>query len=290
MAVADDRGFASAARRLGVSPTAATRAVAALERRLGCVLLFRSTRGVSLTDAGERYVQDCGRILAELAVADDTAAGAYATPRGQLSLAAPSLLGQLVLTPLVASYLASYPEVSVDLRLSDRPVHLHEERVDVAVLVGDLPDSSLVAYRVGAIRRIVCASPSYLAERGIPRHPRDLPRHDIVLSTADARTPHWRFIDQDEITSVALQPRLMLSTNQSAIVAASAGAGLTRVMSYQVANELAQGTLVAVLTDFALPALSVHLGSRDGRRAPAKVRCFIEHATAAMREHPALRI
>ncbi len=288
IAAADDGGFASAARRLGLSPAAATRAIAALERRLGCVLLFRTTRGVTLTDAGQRYVDDCRRILNDIDSAEDAAAGEHAQPRGHLTIGAPTMMGHFVLAPVVAEYARRFPEVSIDLRLHDRPLHLFEERIDVALMTGELPDSTLVAQLLGQVRRVLCAAPAYLERVPQPLQPVDLAEHQIIFSAADARTPHWRFVGADDVYTLHVRPHITVSTNQAAIALALAGAGITRVMSYQVA-EVGRRALVTLLNDCLPPPVPVHLVSREGRRAPAKVRSFFEFALAVLRQHPALR-
>ena len=290
IAAADEGGFASAARRLGMSPAAATRAVAALERRIGCALLFRSTRGVTLTDAGQCYVDDCRQILADIDSADDAAAGAHAQPRGHLVIGAPTMMGHLVLAPIVAAFTHRCPEVSIDLRLYDRSLHLFEERIDVALMAGWLPDSTLVAQPVGQVQRVLCAAPSYLDQFAPPLQPCDLALHRIVFSAADARTPHWRFVGTNDVYALPVRPHITVSTNQAAIALALAGAGLARVMSYQVEAEIARGALKALLTDKLPPPLPVHLVSREGRRAPAKVKLFFDFALTELRNHAALQV
>jgi len=287
-AVATDLGLAAAARRLGVSAPTVTRAMASLENRLGLRLLQRSTRGVSLTAAGARFAADCRRLLAELDEAEASAAGMHARPRGHLQLAMPLLFGQLLLTPLLLDYLREFPEVQIFARYLDRVPNLHEEGVDVAVLAGTLPDSSSFARRIGAIRRVVCASPDYLATHGTPAAPQELPGRCIVHSIADARVPEWRFAAGSETIDVSLQPRLSCATNQAAIAAACRGAGLTRCMSYQVHQQLESGALVRVLRAYEPPPLPVHLVYREGRKAAARVRSFVDFAATRLSEHPAL--
>lgn len=287
-AVAGDLSLAAAARRLNLSPPTVSRAIDALERRLGVALLQRSTRGVGLTEAGRRFVGDCQRILREVDEAEASASGLHLQPRGQLNLSMPLLFGQQLLTPILLDYLDDYPEVQVFARYLDRFPNLHEEGVDVAVLVGTLPDSSLFALQVGSIRRILCASPAYLARHGTPALPQDLSQHRLLHSSADARLPEWRFHNQGEVFNLAFQPRLSCATNQAAIAAACRDAGLTRCMSYQVHDLLQQGRLNRVLRDFEPPALAVHIVYREGRKAAARVRSFVDFAVARLREHPAL--
>lgn len=287
-AVVADLSLAAAARGLQLSAPTVTRAIAALEQRLGVALLERSTRGVTLTTAGERFANDCRRILQEVDEAEASASGLHAQPRGQLKLAMPLLFGQQLLTPILLDYLNAYPDVQIVADYLDRVPNLHEEGVDVAVQVGNLPDSSLFALKVGSIRRVVCASPTYLAEYGVPEQPGDLARHRLVHSSADARLPEWRFQQPNGLVTVSFRPRLSCATNQAAIAAACRNAGLIRCMSYQVHESLEQGRLRPVLRDFEPAALPVHIVYREGRKAAARVRSFVDFAVARLREHPAL--
>ncbi len=287
-AVVADLSLAAAARGLQLSAPTVTRAIAALEQRLGVALLERSTRGVTLTTAGERFANDCRRILQEVDEAEASASGLHAQPRGQLKLAMPLLFGQQLLTPILLDYLNAYPDVQIFAAYLDRLPNLHEEGVDVAVHVGNLPDSSLFALKVGIIRRVICASPAYLAEHGVPEQPADLARHHLVHSSADARLPEWRFQQQNGLLTLAFRPRLSCATNQAAIAAACRDAGLIRCMSYQVHELFEQGRLRPVLRDFEPAALPVHIVYREGRKAAARVRSFVDFAVARLREHPAL--
>ncbi|MET1079667.1 MAG: LysR family transcriptional regulator [Pseudomonas sp.] len=287
-AVASDLSLAGAARRLNLSAPTVARAIDALERRLGVSLLQRSTRGVTLSAAGERFASDCRRLLQEVEDLEASARGLHALPRGQLTLAMPLLFGQQLLTPLLLDYLNHYPEVQLFAQYLDRFPNLHEEGVDVAVGIGDLPDSSLFALRVGSIRRVVCASPAYLAQHGVPATPQALAEHHLVHSSADARLPEWRFQQQGELLNLPFRPRLSCATQQAAIVAACRDAGLTRCMSYQVHELLEQGRLVRVLQAFEPPPVAVHLLYREGRKAAARVRSFVDFAVPRLREHPAL--
>lgn len=288
VAVAEHGGFAAAARQLQLSAATVTRAVAALEAAVGAELFVRTTRFVRLTDAGERYLHDCRRILRQLEEAEAQAAGAHTAPQGQLVLAAPILFGQLLLLPALVEFLAAYPAVNVRLMLVDRSVRLDEEGIDAAFRTGELADSSLVAMPLGHIRRVICASPAYLDQRGEPRHPQELREHALVASVADGRSDQWQFVDGGSALEVAIQPRLVVSTNAAAIDAAQAGAGLTRVMSYQVAETIAQGRLQRVLQSFETRPLPVWLVNQEGRRAPAKLRAFLAFAGQRLRGHPAL--
>ncbi|WP_339545412.1 LysR family transcriptional regulator [Pseudomonas sp. RA_35y_Pfl2_P32] len=289
MAVAHDQGFAAAARRLGLSAASVTRAVAALEARIGAQLLIRTTRTVQLTEAGQRYLEDCRRILADLQDAQESAAGSHAEPRGQLTITAPVLFGDLYVTPVVVGFLEQYPQVSIHALLVDRVVSLVEEGVDVAVRIGELPDSSQYAIAVGEVRRVVCGSADYLRRYGRPQHPEDLGRARIIATSAIGQQRSWPFMAAGASISVRLEPRMVVTANQAAITAATLGLGLTRVLSYQVADKVAAGELEIVLEDFELPPLPIHVVYQGGRKAPARVRCFVDYAVQALREHPALR-
>lgn len=287
-AVAQDQGFSAAARRLGMSAASVTRAVAALEQRIGTPLLTRTTRSVHLSEAGQRYLEDCRRILADVQEAEDSAAGSHAQPRGQLMVTAPVLFGELFITPLMVNYLNQFPDVTVNALLVDRNVSMVEEGVDVAVRIGELPDSNQHAIQVGEVRRVICASPGYLAAHGRPRHPQDLTGAPVVGTSSIGQLRSWPFLDKGQPINVRPEPRLMVTANQAAISAACLGLGLTRVLSYQVASKVAAGELEIVLADFELPPLPIHIVYQGGRKAPARIRSFVDFAVKALREDPAL--
>ena len=288
IAVAQESGFSAASRRLGLSAASVTRAVAALEQRIGTPLLVRTTRSVYLSEAGQRFLDDCRRILGDLQEAEDSAAGSHAQPRGQLTITAPVLFGQLFVTPLLVEYLQQYPEVSINALLLDRNVSMVEEGMDVAVRIGELPDSNQHAVRVGEVRRVVCGSPTFFAQHGRPQHPQALERLPVVASSAIGQVRSWTFLDAGQALAVRPVPRLVVTANQAAITAACQGLGMTRVLSYQVAGEIASGELEIVLADFELPPLPIHVLYQGGRNAPARVRSFVDFTVSALRRHPAL--
>ena len=288
VAVAELGGFAAASRHLNLSAATVTRAIAALEQAVGAELFVRTTRFVRLTETGERYLADCRRILHQLEEAEAQAAGAHLLPKGKLVIAAPVVFGERLLLPLLVEFLQAYPMVDARALLVDRVVQLSEEGIDCAFRVGDLPDSTLVATPLGYVRRIVCASPSYLAARGTPQHPEDVAAHTLAVSAADGRSDRWGFVEGDKELEIEIEPRLVVSTNTAAISAALAGLGLTRVMSYQVNAELECGKLCRVLQAYEAKPSPVWLVSQEGRRAAAKVRSFIAFAAQRLREHPAL--
>ncbi|AVO62137.1 LysR family transcriptional regulator [Pseudomonas chlororaphis] len=289
ISVAQEQGFAAAARRLGLSAPSVTRAVAALEQRIGTQLLTRTTRNVLLTEAGQRYLEDSRRILAELQDAEASAAGIHALPRGQLTITAPVLFGELFVTPLMVDYLERFPEVSINALLVDRVVSMVEEGMDVAVRIGELPDSGQHAMRVGEVRRVICASPAFLARHGRPRHPQELRQAPVIAPSSIGQSRSWLFDEGGTPLSVRPEPRLVVTANQAAISAACLGLGLTRVLSYQVAGKVAAGELEIVLAEFELAPLPIHVVYQGGRKAPARVRSFVDFAVQALREHPALQ-
>lgn len=288
VAVVDAAGFAGAARKLNISPPAVTRAINELENHLGARLLTRTTRVVRVTEAGARYAEDCRRILAELAEADESASGLHGAPRGRLTLTAPVLFGAIFVTPIVTEYLQRYPEVSAACWFLDRVVNMMDEGVDVAVRIGELPDSSMQATRVGSVRRVICAAPSYLERQGVPQIPDELAAHSIVSASGVTPAPEWRLVQDGAPRSVKLRPRLTTTSNDSAVAAALSGFGLTRLLSYQVAEHLREGRLQTVLSEFEPAVLPVHVVHREGRHASRKTRAFLDLAVERLRADPAL--
>jgi DNA-binding transcriptional LysR family regulator len=285
VAVAETEGFASGARKLGVSPPVTTRAIADLEERLGVKLLTRTTRYVRVTDAGKRYLDDCKRILGEIAEADDAAAGINGEPSGHLAITAPMVFGRLFVQPGVIDYLNRYPKMDVSALYLDRIVNLLEEGLDVGVRIGELADSSMRAARVGTVRRVLCASPDYIARVGLPQTPDDLLAHTIISASGVNPTIEWKF-NQDK--TLRIKPRLSLTTNDSAIDAAVSGFGIARQMSYQIAPQLESGQLKIVLSDYELNPLPIHILHREGRYASAKIRSFVDLMVERLRADKAL--
>lgn len=281
--VVETGGFSTAARKLDVSPSVVSRIVTELEEHLGVRLLTRTTRLVRLTDTGAAYFEDCRRIMGEIDNAELSAAGTHSSPRGLLSVTAPVLFGKEYVTPIALDYLTRFPEVDLSCWFIDRVVNLVDEGLDVGVRIGELPSSSLQASRVGRVRRVVCASPAYLAREGVPEKPEDLASHTTILSSGVSASPEWRFnAKQDQIVT-PLHPRMTTTTNDSAIAAAVAGFGIARVLSYQVANQLRDGTLRIILEAFEPPALPVNVIHREGRHATQKVRAFLDLAIDTLR-------
>ncbi len=290
VAVVDHGGFASAARQLSLSPPVVTRAVADLEQHLGQRLLTRTTRVVRVTAAGERYAAECRRILADIARAEAEAGAQNLQPRGTLSLTAPVLFGQYYVTPVLVDYLKHHPEVDAHCVFVDRIVNLVEEGLDVAVRIGELPDSSLQARRVGQVRRVVVASPAYLQAHGEPATPAELDSHLVIASTGASPTPEWRFAGPRGKPLVQrIAARLRSTTVGAAMTAAEAGLGLTRLLSYQAAPLLRDGRLVRVLQGFEPAPLPIHLVHHEGRHATPKLRAFIDLAAERFSADPELR-
>lgn len=282
--VAQTRSLAAAARQLALSTATATRAVDALEARLGATLLLRSTRGVQLSEAGQRFALECRQLLDALALAEASAAGLHARPAGLLTLAAPLLLGEQLLTPLALRFLQQHPQVQLRLSFMDHLPNLQLEGIDVGLVVGALADSSLHALRLGQIQRVLVASREYLERAGEPTRPEQLRLHTLIHSQEDSRLPEWQFSDCGELIRVAFKPRLVVTTDQAALQAVRRGAGLARCMSFQVREELASGQLVRMLPGHEPAPLVVSLLYRGGSKAAARVRSFVDFAADRLRQ------
>lgn len=285
VAIVDGGSLSAAGRKLGVPLATVSRKLADLEAHLTTRLITRSTRKLVLTDAGRDYLAACRQIIEQVDEAERTAAGAFAKVRGQLVIAAPIMFGRLHVVPVATEFLEQHPEIDIRLRLGDRNVNLIEEHVDVALRIGTLPDSSLVATQVGAIRRVVCASPDYLHRFGTPLAPDDLAAHSCISFDGLDSATAWTFVGENgEKWPVAIHSRLTVSTADAAIAASTLGLGLTRVLSYQVAEPLREGRLVRVLANHepaAVPASLVYPGQG---RLPMKTRAFIDFAVVRLRE------
>lgn len=276
--VAEHRSFAAAARRLAISPSAATRLVAALEQRLGIRLLQRTTRSVTLTDAGARYLESARRILAAVDDAESSARAEVAVPTGRFVVAAPLVFGQREVAPLFSDFLARWPEVIGELVLADRVVNLLEEGIDVAVRIGVLADSSLRVRPLGKTRRVLVASPEYLERRKVPRRPRDLERHALVQFTGLSPTPEWRFDAEGDDERVAFRPAFVTNSADAAIGHAERGGGIAMALSYQIADAVRRGALRVVLARFEPPPLPIQLVYPAARLVSASLRAFVDLA------------
>jgi DNA-binding transcriptional LysR family regulator len=281
--VVETGSLSAAGRRLGMPLATVSRKISELEAHLQTRLLTRTSRRVALTDAGSDYIAACRRILEDVAEAERAAAGEYSAPRGALTVAAPLVFGRRYVLPIVTEFLNNYREIDVRLALSDRAVNLIEEAVDVAVRVGELPDSSLMATRVGEIRRIVCASPEYFAARGAPRRPEDLAHHDCVTFEGVAAPHLWRFGSGASERTVPVRSRLVVNTAEAAADAAVAGLGVARLLCYQAANSVHGGGLQLALEAFEPSPSPVHIVYPSGGRLPQKLRAFLDFAAPRLR-------
>jgi DNA-binding transcriptional LysR family regulator len=275
--------LSAAGRRLGTPLTTVSRKVSELEAHLKTRLLNRSSRKLTLTDAGRSYVAACRRILEDVGEAERTASGEYSAPKGDLIITAPVVFGRLHVLPIVIDFLEAYPAIDIRLMLADRIVNLLEERVDLAIRIGDLPDSSLIGVRVGSIHRTVCASPAYFAARGTPERPADLATHDCVTFDGRASPEDWTFRMRKTDVTVPTHSRLTINTAEAAITAAIAGIGITRVLSYQVAEAIKAGALVAALREFEPAPWPVSIVFAGQRLLPLKLRAFLDFATPRLR-------
>ena len=272
VAVADLKGFAPAARKLGLSPSNVTRLIAALEDRLGARLLQRTTRSVTLTDVGARYLERARRILSDVEEAEISAQAERTRPSGRLVVSAPIGFGRLHVSPVMSAYLQRYPEVSGELRLSDRMINLVEDGVDLAVRIGHLANSSLVVRSVGDMRRIVVASPDYLKRRGEPNNPAAAVSHDTIqFGTSD-----WDFVGDGREVRVPCTPHFITNSADAALLHAEQGGGLTRVLAYQAADAIKAGLLKIVLAKFEPAPLPIHIVYPTSRLLSAKVRTFVD--------------
>jgi DNA-binding transcriptional LysR family regulator len=279
VSVATRGSFAEASRSLRLSPSAVTRAVAWLEDELGLSLLTRTTRSLRLTERGATFLESCRQILDDLDDAERRVRGEDAEPRGEMTVAAPVVFGRLHVMPIVDGLLRAHPALKVRLLLSDRNVHLVEEGVDVAVRIGSLADSSLVATTLGAVSRVLVASPAYLAQRGAPASPLDLSAHDLIAFDGLGSVDEWSFATLDR--PLRIEPRLSINSLDAALAGAEAGLGITRALSYQVEAAVREGRLALVLQAFATTPLPVSAVYPARRIGSANVAAF----TKAAREH-----
>lgn len=280
--VAESGGFAEAARRLNMSPPAVTRAVSALEDLIGARLLTRTTRSVQLTEPGRRYFEDAKRILGDIKEAEASAAGSFSTPTGTLTITASVMFGQIYIVPIVMEFLDKYPGVTTRLVFLDRVTNLVDEGFDVAIRIGHLPDSSYSAVKVGTVRRVICGSPEYFREHGVPRQPEDLLNHRIIAATTVWPSNEWRFGSEGK-HSINVKPAMHCNSNASVIEAIRSGWGIAKLISYQVGPCLVDGSLLTVLDDFEEEPLPIHVVHPEGRHASAKVRSFVDFATERLR-------
>ncbi|TXI03200.1 MAG: LysR family transcriptional regulator [Rhizobium sp.] len=276
--VVESDGFAPAGKILHMSSPSVTRAVAQLESSIGTRLLVRTTRSMKLTPAGEGYIADCKRILADINEAEANAAGSYSQPAGVLSVTAPVLFGRMHVLPVVLDFLRLYPNMRIRTVFVDRLTNLMEEGLDVAVRIATLPDSGLIARRIGSIRQVLCGSPTYFERFGEPRTPEDLRGHRFIGRDGLFGHSEWQF-GKDGNVRVPIDASLICNTNDTAIAAAVAGFGLSRFQSYQVAPDVLAGRLKVVLADYEREPVPIHLVHAEGHMVSARIRAFMDFAT-----------
>jgi DNA-binding transcriptional LysR family regulator len=283
LAVVEAGSLSAAARKLHMPLATVSRKIADLEAHLRAKLMLRTRRGAELTEAGLAYLEASRRILEQVEEAERIAAGEYSAPRGELRVTAPTLFGQRHVLPVALAFLEQNPEISLKLHLEDRQISLVDEHIDVAVRIGHLDSGGLIAAKVGEVRRVICASPAYLARRGRPRMPDDLKVHDGISFRGFAVTPEWRYRGDNPALGEEPRARLSVNSTAAAIDAALAGFGLVRVLSYQVEEQLRHGALEAVLEDFAPTPLPISLAYAEGGLRSQKVRAFLDWATPRLR-------
>lgn len=283
VAVVEAGSLSAASRKLGMPLATVSRKVSELEAHLETQLLVRNSRRLTLTDAGRLYVESCRGILDQIDEAERAAAGEYRAPRGDLTITAPIVFGRLHVLPVVTEFLRAYPEIDVRLLQADRAVNLLEEHVDLAVRIGELPDSSLIATRIGSIRRVVCGSPSYLIERGTPRAPTDLKRHDCITFAGLSSPETWTFRKGKSEVAIPIHSRLVVNTAEAAIDAAVSAIGLTRILCYQIAEARRLGALAILLEDFEPTPWPVSMVYAGQARLPLKLRAFLDFAAPRLK-------
>jgi len=284
IAAVEGGSLSAASRALKMPLATVSRKVSELEAHLKTRLVYRTSRRLTLTDAGRSYVAASKRILENIDEAERAASGEYSAPRGDLVIGAPVVFGRLHVLPLVTGFLKAYPDIDARLTLADRMVNLQDEGVDLALRIGELPDSNLIATRVGAIRQIVCASPAFCREHGTPKTPADLARHPCITFEGMTSQRAWKFTVNGKPVSVPIRSRLVVNNAEAAVDAAAVSVGITRVLSYQAAAALRAGKLLRVLKKFEPAALPVNLVYAGQGRMPIKLRAFIDYAAPRLRE------
>jgi DNA-binding transcriptional LysR family regulator len=284
LAVVDAGSLSAASRKMRMPLATVSRKISDLEAHLNARLLTRSNRRVAPTEAGRSFLQACRRIVQDVGEAERQASGEYRKPQGELILSAPIALGRLYLLPVVATFLQDHPSIDVRMVLADRRLNLVDERIDVALRVGELSDSSQLAKKVGAVRRVVCASPGYLARRGAPQDPGDLIHHDCITFENTISGHAWRFETGRSEREVPIHSRLIVSTAEAAIDAAVSGLGITRAIDYQINHLRQAGALTLILETFKSPPKPVHLIYSGGRHLPVKIGAFLDYATPRLKK------
>jgi DNA-binding transcriptional LysR family regulator len=284
VAAVDTGSLSAASRHLRIPLATVSRRVSELEEHLNVRLLHRGNRKLVLTDIGQSYVASCRRIMEEIAEVERAASGEYRAPQGELIITAPAVLGRSHLLPIVVEFLRAFPDVRMRLQLTDRHVNLVEEHVDLAVRIGELPDSSTIAMRVGAVGLVLCASPAYLKKRGTPKQPADLAAHDCVIHEGHATSYNWRFFTEESAQTVQIPSHLAVSLGEAAVAAAAAGAGIARVLSYLIDDLVKSRSLVKLLEAYEPPPIPVSLIYPSQRQVPLKLRAFLDFSIPRLRQ------
>ena len=283
VAVAEAGSLSAASRKLGRPVPTVSRKLAELEARLNAQLFHRSSRHMTLTDAGRTYIEACRRIIEQVDDAEREVSGEYRTPTGDLTVTAPWGLGHMHLVPIVCEFLEAYPDIALRLLLSDRVLKPSDDNIDVAIRIGTLPDSSMIATRIGSVRVVACASPSYLSARGCPEQPGDLLNHDCITIDDNAAPRTWKFAKGRREIAAPIRSRMTVNTSEAAIEAAIAGAGIARVMSYKMAAARQAGTLAVVLEAFEQEPLPMHIVYTERKPVPLKLRAFLNWVTPRLK-------
>ncbi|MFJ4112496.1 LysR family transcriptional regulator [Pseudomonas sp. NPDC089758] len=282
VAVGEQRSFAAAARLLDISPAAVTRAISALERYLGVQLLDRSTRHLRLTETGQFHLKNCRPLLENVRQVNEAVTNINAEPSGRLSITAPIIFGKSLVMPCILAFMATYPKVDVSAFFKDRLVNLLDEGIDVAVRIGELPDSGMKALRVGSTRKVLCASPAYLAEHGTPRDPQELRNHAVIASSNVSPRVDWKF----DSARIRLKPRFIATSNDIAAVAAEAGVGIAQFHYYQIVDKVESGRLKIILANVEEAVRPIHIVHRESLLGSIKVRSFIDMLANHLKDHP----
>ncbi|PQV46048.1 LysR family transcriptional regulator [Paraburkholderia sp. BL21I4N1] len=284
LAAVDNGSLSAASRQLRIPLATVSRRVSELEDHLKMRLLLRGNRKLALTEAGRTYVASCRRIMDDLAEAERTAAGEYHAPQGELTISVPLVMGRAHALPVIVDFLHAYPDIRIRVQFVNRNVSLLEEQVDVAMRVGELPDSSMIGTRVGLIRQVLCASPAYLKVRGTPNCPADLMVHDCVGYEHFTAGMNWEFRHEAGFETIPIRWRLVVNSIEAAVIAAAAGAGIARVLSCQIDEQVKSKTLVTVLSKYELPPIPVSLIYPSQRQVPLKLRAFLDFSIPRLRE------
>ena len=284
LAAVDHGSLSAAGRHLGIPLATVSRRVSELEEHLKVRLLLRGHRKIELTDAGRGYVAQCRRIAEDIAEAERSVAGEYHAPQGELVISVPFIMGRSFVTPVVVEFLERYPDIRVDVQLTDRVVNLVQEHVDLALRVGELPDSSMTATRVGLIRQMACASPAYLKRRGTPKKPSDLAKHDCIGNKFFAYGEDWPFLIDGKLRTMPVPARLSVNSSDAALVASVAGAGIARILSCHITDLLKARRLVGLLEAYEPPPMPVSLIYPSQRQEPLKLRAFLDFAGPRLRK------